>query len=393
MNFLEHALEYHQRGWSILPISRVGKWKKPALQEWKPYQTRQPSEHELRAWFKIPNLAGLAVVLGPVSGDIYCRDFDVGESYQHWASKHPELASVLPTVAAKRGPHVYFRSPNRIRTRDYGDGEVRGIGGYSVLPPSLHHSGHTYTWKIPLPSGLLPVVDSRGAGLCRDWSCTENTETTERPEMTQPTEPTDENRANRPGSGWPLGFDVGEFVASAVPSNRHQNHKLLFRLARAVKALEKRFGRELSQTELRELFDGWYDRAAPFLREGQSRDEYWFEFLEGYEHVKYPLGEEVITKAWEKAQRSSSPRIAMQFESSEIRLVVSLCRELQRVAGRQAFYLSCRTVQRLLHHETHTKAALWLRGLVRSKIIKEVEKGGALTNKASRYKYLHPPNE
>ncbi len=80
----------------------------------------------------------------------------------------------------------------------------------------------------------------------------------------------------------------------------------------------------------------------------------------------------------------------MQFESSEIRLVVSLCRELQRGAGRQAFYLACRTVQRILHHEAHTTAASWLRGLVHSKILKEVEKGGPLTNRATRYRYLHP---
>ncbi len=273
--FLVDALQYHQRGWSILPISRAGKWKKPAV-KWTPYQKRQPTEDELREWFKMPNLAGLAVVLGPVSGELYCRDFDQAESYRRWADEHSELARSLPSVEAKRGPHLYFQSTQQIRTRDYGDGELRGIGGYSILPPSVHESGHVYQWTLPLPSGELPAVDPQEAGFCRSWHCTEGTERTEA------------DRVNKGGSGVLSGLSVlsvqgafseGELVALATPTGIHKNHHSLFLLARGVRALEKHKGCELSTDELRGVFNLWHQKATPFLRAGQSKDEYWFEFL------------------------------------------------------------------------------------------------------------------
>jgi AraC-like DNA-binding protein len=186
---------------------------------------------------------------------------------------------------------------------------------------------------------------------------------------------------------------LGELVASALPTDKHQSNKRLFLLARGIKALEKRLGREYSQTELRKIVDEWCEGATPFLREGQSRDDYWFEFLYGYERVKCPLGEEVITRAWTRAKKLAPPKIAGRFEQEKVRQLVALCRELQQIAGDESFYLSCRTVARLFHHETHTTAARWLRGLRHSKIIRVTEQGGPETNKASRYKYLHPLDE
>lgn len=50
-------------------------------------------------------------------------------------------------------------------------------------------------------------------------------------------------------------------------------------------------------------------------------------------------------------------------------------------------------VARLFRHGTHTKAAAWLSGLCLSKIIREVKKGGPQTNRARRYRYLHPLDE
>jgi hypothetical protein len=164
-------------------------------------------------------------------------------------------------------------------------------------------------------------------------------------------------------------------------------------MARAVKTLEKQRGQKIPEEESRKIFDAWYDRAKPFLREGQTRDDYWFEFLYGYKRVKHPLGEDVIERAWVEAQKMPIPKIAGQFEQGEVRLLVSLCRELQRIAGREPFFISCRTVQRLFHHETHGTGARWLRGLCDSKIIKVDEQGGPDSNRASRYKYLYPLNE
>lgn len=396
----QHAQQYAARGFSVFPVTfkEDGQFKKPAV-KWKHFQQRRPTPEELRSMFERPNLTGLAAVLGPASGDLYCRDFDSASAHQRWAEAHPEFAKLLPSVLAARGPHVYFHSTQELYTQEFDDGELRGLGGYAIMPPSIHHTGHVYEWRIPLPLGKLPTVNPTASGLCQDWSCTESTERTELYRGNLEHRAVREDRAPIENTATTsvhsvisvLGaLDESEIVALATPTKKGQNHRRLFALARGVRGLEKQRGGELSLSELQRIFGAWYEQAEPFLSDEQSRDEYLFEFLDGLSRVKYPLGEEVLTLAWLRAQKPPRPKAAEQFEHPKIKLLVALCRELQRAAGLGAFFLASRTVARLFHHDTHTTAALWLRGLVHSKVISEVEKGGPTTNKASRYKYLHP---
>ena len=384
MSLLQNALAYHQRGWCVIPVNG-----KKASRKWASYQQRLPTEADLRGWFSTKGASGLAVVLGPVSGSLYRRDFDAPGAYERWAANQPELAVTLPTARTGRGWHVYFRSAVPLRTKKQADGELRGEGGYVLLPPSVHPSGHVYEWVVPLPSGDVPTVDAAKAGLVSDW--------------TESTEHTEDNRSGMlalsslsslcslsNGSREGLEKAIAEVVGLALPRDTHQSHAAVFKLARGVKAIEKQLGRVLSDQELSAVFGRWYQAAKRYTRPEASRDEYWFEFLEGYSNVKYPLGEGVLKTAWETAQKSPLPKGAMQFECGQIRLLVALCRELQRASGSKPFYLSCRMVQTLLRHDSHSTAAFWLRGLVRSKIVKPVEKGGPETNKATRYCYLHP---
>ncbi|MEI8064653.1 MAG: bifunctional DNA primase/polymerase, partial [Verrucomicrobiota bacterium] len=148
-DLLEAALDYHRRGWSIIPttINRArGNWKKAAV-PWKSFQITPPTESEVRGMFHCKrNLTGVAVVLGPVSGNLYARDFDDLTAYANWSTAHPDLAKALPTVATGRGIHIYFRSTKPVTTKELDDGELRGEGGYIVLPPSVHHTGTLYRW-------------------------------------------------------------------------------------------------------------------------------------------------------------------------------------------------------------------------------------------------------
>ena len=47
---LEAALEYHRRGWCIIPIEAGTKL--PACRKWKGYQTQRPTEATLQRWFR-----------------------------------------------------------------------------------------------------------------------------------------------------------------------------------------------------------------------------------------------------------------------------------------------------------------------------------------------------
>ena len=129
---LQAALAAHARGWSIIPI-RAGT-KKPTC-KWTKYQTDRATEAQLTKWFGNGQDVGLAVVFGPVSGGLVCRDFDVQEAYDKWAAHHSDLASTLPTVATSRGRHVYFRAAETdLRFVDLPDGEYRGDSGHYCLP-------------------------------------------------------------------------------------------------------------------------------------------------------------------------------------------------------------------------------------------------------------------
>ena len=60
--------------------------------------------------------------------------------------------------------------------------------------------------------------------------------------------------------------------------------------------------------------------------------------------------------------------------------------QLQRLAGDESFFLSCRSVQRLFGLETHTQGMRRLGGLVRVGVLEVVKQGGPKTNKATRYR-------
>lgn len=153
-DLLAAALACHERGWCVIPM-RSGK---VARVKWKPFQYRRPLRAELCRWFNMPDVTGLAVLTGPISGGLVCRDFDTMAGYQAWAARYPNLARLLPTVATKRGRHVLFVGPQGFDK--YSDGEYRADPGhYFLLPPSLHPSGVRYRWVIDLPDGDLEVIE------------------------------------------------------------------------------------------------------------------------------------------------------------------------------------------------------------------------------------------
>ena len=80
MTTLDVALDYLQRGWSIIPMKAGAKM--PTLQSWKSYQTARPNERTVRNWFHDGLDVGIAVVLGDVSRGLICRDFDQMDAFE-----------------------------------------------------------------------------------------------------------------------------------------------------------------------------------------------------------------------------------------------------------------------------------------------------------------------
>ena len=98
-----------------------------------------------------------------------------------------------------------------------------------------------------------------------------------------------------------------------------------------------------------------------------------------------------MAKILEKAVRLEPPKVAVEKypDHDKLKILVSLCRELQRAAGDGPFYLSVRTAGRLLD-VTPMTANRWLFLLLSDGILRLVEKGGTkdTVREASRYEYL-----
>ncbi len=137
-NLINDALKYTAQGFSIIP---VGQNKKPLI-NWKEFQERKASEEEVRKWFKEFPDANIGMVTGKISNMVVV-DVENGGS----------IDGLSTTVISKTGGggwHYFYKYPenglnNATRIREKMD--IRGDGGYVVLPPSLHSSGNRYEWK------------------------------------------------------------------------------------------------------------------------------------------------------------------------------------------------------------------------------------------------------
>lgn len=145
---LDLALALWRRGLSVIPVPRPDgrhDGKVPAIR-WAEYQTRQPTEDELRDWFRGPQ--NLAIITGAIS-NLVVVDADSREGLR-WAVRH--LPYTPWQVRTSRGFHLYFRHPGvpirnraKLNTRDGKIAvDVRGDGGYVIGPGSVHASGAVY---------------------------------------------------------------------------------------------------------------------------------------------------------------------------------------------------------------------------------------------------------
>jgi hypothetical protein len=158
---LEEAMRYLDRGFAVIP---VGTNKKPLI-AWKLYQTEHPKPEALSEWFS-NGQAQIGVVTGALSG-VVVVDVEVGALDQ--TDQFPYTAM---GKSGGGGVHLWYRHPGRPVANAVGfrpGVDIRGDGGYVVVPPSLHQSGRRYQWVIPLehmvpfPTELLEELEQQRA--------------------------------------------------------------------------------------------------------------------------------------------------------------------------------------------------------------------------------------
>ncbi len=398
---LDDVLPYVDLGWSLIPM-RFGNKKKPACRRWKPFQSARADHATLKLWFE-RGQAGVAVVFGSVSGGLISRDFDEMPAYEQWAAEHPDLARTLPTVETRRGRHVYacadpaevaqlrraIGKPDGTGAINCGDGEFRaGVGCYSVLPPSRRPCGFTYRWLRSPFDAPLPLIRIQEAGfLDAHVRATEsNGEHRDNGGTQRTTEAIGSacvcvNAKDMTGN-FPEG--VRRTILESLPTGPGNRNKQVFELARALKAVPSLA--DADPRELKPLVRHWHKLALPHIT-SKAFEETLIDFLRAWPRVKFPKGGEPMSQIFSAAVQAEVPEIAAEYEQDGLRLLVALCRELQRAAADGPFYLSCRTAGRLLNVD-HTTAWRWLFLLEQNEVLRVVSRGSQASRRASRYRYL-----
>jgi hypothetical protein len=167
-----HAAACVAAGLCALPATRRGDEKRVALASWKPFQSRRPSEEEIRSWFASGGASeggAMCLVCGAVSGNLEMIDFDLGgEAFDAWRTA---IEAAAPGLAAKLvvestpsgGRHVVYRSMSTVsgnlklaQRRIEADGPEPVVVGAKSYVPRKDASG---AWAI-----TVTMIETRGEG-------------------------------------------------------------------------------------------------------------------------------------------------------------------------------------------------------------------------------------
>jgi hypothetical protein len=156
---------YRAVGLQVVPShlpSEQQNWKRPALKDWKELQESLVPQATFDRWYSVqgeharrPNMG---LLTGRASGNIFVIDLDdykdagarawwLSVLEEHNNGMEPETCQ---QITGGGGRQLFFRAREgwQAPTNKTPIGvDIRGQGGFAVLPPSQHVSGTPYAWK------------------------------------------------------------------------------------------------------------------------------------------------------------------------------------------------------------------------------------------------------
>ncbi len=166
---LDAALTYAARGWPVFPCGRN---KRPRIPGGRGFLDATCDAAQLRVWWEKWPTALIGVAAGAASG-IVVIDTDIPktaekpipglESLKQLEQKYGKLPETLTSRTGSGGHHLIFAHPgagivipDKTELAGLQNLDVRGDGGYIIVPPSGHPSGGRYEWLNDLPIARLP---------------------------------------------------------------------------------------------------------------------------------------------------------------------------------------------------------------------------------------------
>lgn len=204
------ALMYRACGLQVVPghlPSESQSWKRPAIAEWKTFQDELAPDSVFQRWYgpggEHFRRTNMGLITGRASQNVIVIDLDTHtkpEAAVWWdgilaVNNFGIVPETWEQVTGGGGRQVFFRAPAgwHAPTNKTSIGvDIRGQGGFAVLPPSIHSSGKKYAWIPGYEPWTIEICDAP------DWLLQEITDLVERHGGHQPGERAE--RTASPGS-------------------------------------------------------------------------------------------------------------------------------------------------------------------------------------------------
>jgi hypothetical protein len=143
------------------------------------------TEATIRTWWARWVDANIAVATGATSGIVVLdadkkpeKGTDGEETLQALEARYGTLSGTVEQITGSGGRHLFFRHPGGSISNSVGKlgpgVDVRGDGGYVMVPPSIHPSGRPYEWEFshhpdetplaPLPPAWVALLQAQSNG-------------------------------------------------------------------------------------------------------------------------------------------------------------------------------------------------------------------------------------
>ena len=173
-NLLEYAKQYNKFGFNVIPLKITNEGKKPAFGRWEHLQNSEQSMTDLEKLNWNSTVNGI----GDINNNITSIDFDKCENENFILNFANELGINSWIVKTGSGFHIHLLIEDRenfIKKTDnksyivikpkerllLSHCEVRIKECYTVLPPSKHNNGSTYSFISGKPVNPPQTVSSK----------------------------------------------------------------------------------------------------------------------------------------------------------------------------------------------------------------------------------------
>jgi hypothetical protein len=165
MTMIRSALSLAAQGVAVIPCRCRSKI--PATAHGLKDATTDPEQ--ITTWWTEQPDYNIGLVTGKIS-NLFVVDADGSDA--ELELQRLGLPATVQTITA-RGKHYFFKYPSvpvRNSTSRVARGvDIRGTGGYCIVPPSVHESGHVYRWAgarivAAAPDQLIAKISERANG-------------------------------------------------------------------------------------------------------------------------------------------------------------------------------------------------------------------------------------